>query len=332
MDWFKDTQVIHIDITSYCNAACGTCARFVPESNDLHPLLDLNHFDVELFDRLVTYDLRDSNVNTIYFNGNYGDCSMHPELLTLVEICKKAGLVVELSTNGSPRTTKFWKELAGLLGPLDNVAFCIDGTSQETNELYRRKTVYNKILQNIKAFNDNGGSSIWTMTAFNHNINEIEQASNIAKDLGCSCFHARRSHEDHIRFPTYEVRTDLVEPKHIFKKYFKELDMLDIFPSEKQKQSKCRFYNKAKIQIDPFGAVWPCCYISQFSYGIDPIFDDPFNTTPDKVFDSGKLKEDLTLYKYTLEEILKSDFFSKFIPEKVMEESLNVCQRDCGLG
>lgn len=332
MDWFKDTQMIQLDITSYCNAACGTCSRFLPESDDLVPFLKQQHFDLDLFERLVTHDLKHSNVKTLNFNGNWGDFSMHPDLLSIVEIGKRAGLDIHMSTNGTPRTTKFWHSLAGLLGPSDHVIFCIDGTSKETNELYRRKCFYDKIIENMKAFNNNGGNSIWTMTAFNHNIHQISEAESIAKDAGCVWFTTRRSHEDYIKFPTHEVKTDLVKPEHIYKKRFAPLITEDIHLSEKQKQNKCRFYNEAKIQIDPFGTVWPCCYISQFSFGVEPEPNDPYHPTTDDVFNDSTLKEKLTLHKFTLEEILNNDFFDSFLPEQIANESLNVCQRDCGLG
>lgn len=330
MDWLQDVKIMQVDITSYCNAACGTCARYVPESDDMHPLMELNHFDVELYERLVTYDIKDSNIESVHFNGNFGDFSMHPHILDIVEISKKAGLLVEMSTNGSPRTTKFWHKLAGLLTPYDNVTFCIDGTSQESNETYRRKTVYSKILNNMKAFNDNGGKSIWTMTVFNHNINELQEAKTIAENLGCSRFETRMSHEDYIKFTTHEVFTDLVKDEHIFHETFKIMEYIDVFENDLQKKTPCYFYKRSMIQIDAYGTVWPCCYISQKSFGIDPLPGEPYAKNKDDIF-TNTLKEKLTLRKYTLAEILTSNFFTKFIPDGVDKGSLEVCQNNCGL-
>ena len=71
------------------------------------------------------------------------------------------------------RTEKFWS-----LGKLNAnkeiyVVFCLDGL-EDTHEIYRRKTNFNKIISNMKAFIDAGGYAGVITTAFDHNIDSCK--------------------------------------------------------------------------------------------------------------------------------------------------------------
>ena len=87
MNWIEDTHYLQIDATSYCNAGCGTCARFVPETLEVQPYLKLEHFNMDVYRKLIEEDIKDlPNMKAVFFNGNWGDAVMHPDLMKCVEL------------------------------------------------------------------------------------------------------------------------------------------------------------------------------------------------------------------------------------------------------
>jgi len=328
MNWLRDLQEIQVDLTSYCNAGCGTCARHEDGTQQLQPLLKLQHFDYSVFERLITKDLKETNITSVAFNGNWGDAVMHPDFLQLAELVSNSGLSLNVSTNGSIRNEKWWTKLASVLNKKSSVIFCLDGL-EDTHHIYRRKTSYTKIIKNMRAFINAGGVAHWYMTVFNHNKHQIDTARQLAKEYGCHKFVSRKSHESVIVFPDIIVKNDEVtkddygQNVFIFNQYYPEHT-----ESEDQKNSKCVFYKESQVQIDPFGSVWPCCYISQYRYGTDTASHKP---APD-VFLRDKTRADyLSLHNRTLKDIMTDYFYTKQLPDKIATGELYACRDNCGV-
>ena len=69
------------------------------------------------------------------------------------------------------------------------VLFALDGTDKETYEYYRVKCVWEKTLENARAFIDAGGWAVWSMVQFSWNEHQLETAMDMAKDMGFLHFH-----------------------------------------------------------------------------------------------------------------------------------------------
>ena len=50
----------------------------------------------------------------------------------------------------------------------------------------------------VKAFTDAKGNAVIQMTMFEHNKHQIQEVKELARELGCRQFNARRSHSDHM--------------------------------------------------------------------------------------------------------------------------------------
>ena len=61
--------------------------------------------------------------------------------------------------------------------------FSIDGL-KNTNELYRRKLEWEKLMRNASAFIEAGGVAYWDMLVFKHNEHQIEEVRQLAKNMG----------------------------------------------------------------------------------------------------------------------------------------------------
>ena len=81
---FNTISCIEIDVTSNCNAFCGRCQRNGstggPTISDL-PLVSLSHSKWKslISKRNLQY------INEIKLNGNFGDFSMHPNIIDMLE-------------------------------------------------------------------------------------------------------------------------------------------------------------------------------------------------------------------------------------------------------
>ena len=192
-----DVKVLHLELTSRCNALCPMCARTTGLDYDNELLkkrddLDLVDTDPQLI-KNVLEQLQPFTPEHVFINGNFGDPIMYPYLLDVVRMCKDAGVPqVTLSTNGSAQTEAWWRELAQIMRKPDKVIFAIDGL-EDTNHLYRVNTKWSTIMRNAKAFIEEGGLARWDYIGFEHNEHQIDEARQLADDMGFVTFRYKKS-------------------------------------------------------------------------------------------------------------------------------------------
>ncbi len=121
------------------------------------------------------------NVTSINFNGNLGDPMMNPDILQLV---KASNVRCNITTNGSIGKIADFVSLAKLG---HEITFSIDGL-EDTNHLYRQDVEWSKVMERVKAFLNNGGEGTWKWVIFKHNVDQVEQARNMANELGFKHF------------------------------------------------------------------------------------------------------------------------------------------------
>lgn len=206
-----DIGVLHLELTSRCNALCPMCGRTTGMDEDGGILrkrddLDLTDTDPRLLEKMLE-EMKPFLPNHVFINGNYGDPIMYPHLLEVIKMYKDAGVPqVTLSTNGSAQTAEWWTELASIMSKPDKVIFAIDGL-EDTNHLYRVNTKWSTIMRNAQAFIDNGGLARWDFIGFEHNEHQIEEARQLAEDMGFVKFRYKKSNRYVI--PThYEGETE----------------------------------------------------------------------------------------------------------------------------
>jgi MoaA/NifB/PqqE/SkfB family radical SAM enzyme len=126
--------------------------------------------------------------------------------------------------------------------PNDYVVFSIDGL-EDTNHLYRRNVRWSKVIDNAKAFIDAGGNAHWDMLVFEHNKHQVDEAHQLAKDMGFNWFRAKVSRRfnrfpvDGISQPINFVDTKVLEG-HI----------------------ECSAMKENSIFVDASGKAYPCCW------------------------------------------------------------------------
>lgn len=270
---FETIKKIEVDCTSFCNAFCGACDRNI-DGGENHPNLKLNHIDLEDWRNFITAENL-QNINEIIFNGNFGDFSMHPYFIEMMKILAevKTDVYINLNTNGGARNPKFWGDLAIVLQRFakHDVKWGIDGL-EENHDLYRRGIDWKKRIDNLRAFTAAGGNAIWKCIVFDYNKDQLDSISAFAKECGCIAFQTNRNRSTPLEMKAYKdfPAQSLTSPDlKTFDQQHKRKDTFkDSVTTPKTNaviasgSFSCPYAEEGMIQIDPWGNIWPCCYIS----------------------------------------------------------------------
>ena len=188
---FKDIKVVHLEITTRCNANCPMCGRNA--FGRVCPKLLLTELTLEDCKRIFPSTFL-RQLTYISFCGAYGDPACAQELLEIIKYmrCINPNIVMEVYTNGGVRPPSWWEGLAQAIGSGGKVVFGIDGL-EDTNHINRRGTVFAYVIRNAKAFIEAGGRAQWDFIVFKHNEHQVEQAENLSKKLGFESFSIKRS-------------------------------------------------------------------------------------------------------------------------------------------
>ena len=263
---------INWELNNICNLMCPQCGRNQIKDGVLqwkkdgsgNPTNTLNDSDTTLEDFKIAFD-NIGNVGTVRFYGHVSENVASKEFAKICEFIINSGSHVMVSTNGSLRTTDWWKKLGkiykGHKG--SKVAFCLDGLREELS-LYRINADYNKIMENAKAFIDAGGHAEWRMIVFKHNQHQIEEAKQIAKEYGFHNFtlilsnRLGRWSEPFI----YKNKEYILLPQDINEEWNeRERQRTEYIKSDELGEISCKFQIQNSIYVDHLLRVWPCCYL-----------------------------------------------------------------------
>jgi MoaA/NifB/PqqE/SkfB family radical SAM enzyme len=130
------------------------------------------------------------NLKIINFCGSVDEPTTHPEFIDIVDYFLDFS-DVNVATNGSTRTIKFWEDLGRRKL---SVFFGLDGTDQKSLEKYRIGSNFKKVQENYRAFIGAGGNATWQFIVFDHNEHLIKEAENMSKVEGFKRFRKIYSH------------------------------------------------------------------------------------------------------------------------------------------
>lgn len=235
----RDIKVLHLEPTDVCQAACPLCAR----ETDLNFRKDRQHH-LSMSQILKLFDEgKIKQLDKMFMCGNYGDPAAAKHTLDIFQEFRRINpnIVLGMNTNGGIQTTFWWYELAKILNKTqDYVVFSIDGL-EYTNATYRKNVNWNKLMSNVRAFVDAGGSAHWDMLVYRHNQHEVDSCEQLARDLGFSWFRAKvskRGFTDALQFPTGWRPIELVSTT-----------------------ISCHALKDQSVYIDAQGNIGPCCWL-----------------------------------------------------------------------
>lgn len=305
---------IQIENSSICNAACPQCVREItPNSKEW---FSETYLETDFFNRIPDEIYQQTKI--IFFCGNLGDPCAAPNFLDVCKLVrsKNPNMLIKISTNGGLRPPAFWKQLAEILGDRCEVIFAIDGL-EDTNHIYRVNVQWNKVIDNVKSFVAGGGKPYWQYITFKHNQHQVEQARNLAQELGFAKFIVKPSHRflldtilDVDRFGSGGIKIEAPEEKELVHKVVIHKDVKKIKDFLKESEAtkiKCYAQDTRSVYIDHRGFMIPCCYLASHEYVIKA---KPVDDGWDKLWNEYG-KDKVNLRNNTWHDILSGPFFTK---------------------
>jgi MoaA/NifB/PqqE/SkfB family radical SAM enzyme len=340
---FDQIRRVHLEVTTRCNAACPQCPRNV-HGGATNPNLPLTEMSLEQVKRIFQPAFLRQLVH-ITMCGNYGDAmSAHG----LIEICRYFKLVapwidLEVHTNGSARSIDIWRELAACI---DRCVFAIDGL-EDTNHIYRRRTHWESIVRNAKAFIAAGGCAEWNYIVFEHNEHQVEKASDLARQLGFRKFFVKRTGRFAKRgtvlddYPIMDVAGNIVGSLRVASSVKLRNPAVDALKTAVDNGAdydellattniRCSVAEAKSIYISAEGLVFPCCWMAQ----IYP--SGKISSRKQQILqllnDYGENFRAIDANLRSIEAIIGGEFFQMGVPNGwgVGDDRLKICARQCG--
>ena len=272
---------IEVESTTYCNAGCPHCSRHIPDTSILEKNMQMDHIKPELIYKLKDDFGDQTSIMDVWYVGNLGDSLMHPQMEQLWEFTAKNFRYTEMETNGGARKVDFWKNMGEISKRNKNAMmfFSIDGL-EDTNEIYRKKVNWDRLMENIEAYIGAGGLASWKWLIFKHNEHQVEQGRELAKKLGFVSFEAMWA--TRYEKKTYEARPktlDTAQSKTWSKENYLKLENSEIQLGsavgkeieERLKKVKfddtvpkidCKYIKKQRMYLNAKGRIWPYCWTS----------------------------------------------------------------------
>jgi hypothetical protein len=359
---------IHIEISSNCNSRCLDCGRFVKGTDTINPYVDIGskgNISISAIENIFDKSISET-ARYVNFTGTYGDFTLHPNALDIMkcisnkihphiknrnknELTDKIRLLAE--TNGGARDDEWWHKFGDyILKYFDKgslVIFALDGTDNDTHQMYRRGVDFDTVLRHAKILIDKGIRTRWSFISFAHNEHQLDEAKQMANEIGFTQFRIRRSRLRHNpktitnvkqkkknisdkQISKSQMYTDLVKEKEhsvvndVPKPWYKK--KIDDYVNETS--IECEWKKKQQISIDYTGRVWQCCYFSNFyHYNLNlPDYEHVSNNAYDYNYNNQNY-ERLSVYEdryndkwnninhRTLSNILGHDFFTTDLPD-----------------
>ena len=312
----KINELTHIDLesTTFCNLKCPECVR---ENKWVKGYLNTTHMtrgECEIW-----FDPEElTSLEEIRFCGAIDEMAANPHAHDIIDYIREEfenRVRVNISTNGSLKTEKWWSDLAKKLPSNSEVVFGIDGL-KGTSEIYRRGSNWDKVITNAKAFIAAGGNAKWQFIEFAHNRHEVVECRDLSRELGFSKFLLLTSTRDDTVVEHSKDGLELLTESY---------NRSDAISCENQGNGMGH-----RILVNSSGVVTPCCFLNgriphymssdEFDYG-DRVWRNIMNK-------NGGL-ESISLYKKSLKDILEGQFFAD-IQDSWSNDPIPRCQEVCG--
>lgn len=271
----REIKVLHLEPTDVCQAECPLCARETDPNFDKR---SRNHLSIDILESLLP-DGFIAKLDKMFMCGNYGDPSAGHQTIAIYEWFRRENpnIILGMNSNGGIGTTFWWHRLAKIFNqPRDYVVFSIDGL-EDTNNDYRVKVNWQKVMQNAEAFIAAGGLAHWDMLIYRHNEHQIDACRQLAKDMGFKWFRAKVSKRPLVGRLESPIKWQR--------------------PEQKSVSINCHALAEKSIYIDAQGRVSPCCWLGSrqrdFVTDFESIKQSWTSNTPNKICASACGTEDV---------------------------------------
>lgn len=338
---YKEIGALHVELTSNCQASCPMCARNHHGGIE-NPLLKVESIGLDLFKQFCSVEFL-QQLHTVTMCGNFGDPIINNELIEIVDYISSSNskIRVDIHTNGSARSISWWKQLKSVMPENHLVQFGIDGL-EDTHHLYRVGTNFNKIIENAKAFIEEGGKARWNFITFRHNEHQLDEARALAKELGFDSFYEKQTSR-FIGNPWFDVLdrngnvTHKLEGPKEQKLIFIDRKTVENYKEVIAKATVvCEVEQTKSVYLDALGYLWPCCFVGATPYihsnenQLVHSFRLDSQNSLNKVLDMFGGLEQFNLRNRTIQDIVDSNEWQTVWDDSFKKNTPLVCVRTCG--
>lgn len=304
-------------MTSKCQARCPMCPRRI-NGGQLNPGVVLDEITLEQFTQWFDIDFV-KQLDKLNMCGNLGDPIVAKDTLEVFQYLRQhnPNMHLQMHTNGSAKTTQWWKDLAE---QRITVVFGIDGLA-DTHSKYRINTDWNKIIENAKAFISNGGDARWDMIVFKHNEHQVNACKELSEQLkfrGFSIKHTSRFKDG--KFDVLDDDNNIIDILYPTSTSESMIGKIKKAQEEVLPIITCKAKEQNEIYISATGVVSPCCWLDM-------------EWLPEQSFSKNdylnKINEFPNLNKDSLQDIFNSGYFTK-ISNCWTTTGLKECSKQCG--
>ena len=166
------------DIIQECNLRCLFCSAAAPKTGDEYIS---NPLAVQIADRII-----ESGIKYISIRG--GEPTICRELTEVVKKFIKAGIFVEIVTNGRHIEQKFFDELRGIPYSLLRIKISFDSVNEEVNDYQRGNKSYFYAVRAMECCKRNSMPFRIQMVLTNKNYRDIKETYKFCEKKGATSF------------------------------------------------------------------------------------------------------------------------------------------------
>lgn len=248
----KMPKVFSIETVLGCNLSCLECAIGAGLINRKYGYMSLEKYEV------IHQKIKD-HAEYIYLH-LWGEPLLNKDILPIISMASKTARV-NISTNANMITEEYAEKI--IASGVQDIIVSIDGVTQRTYGLYRRKGDVNKAMQGLlylllqREKQHKNVKITPQFIVFDHNKHEMELFENFCADIGT--------------YPTFKapyIRNGSYLKGSGIKKYTRP--KAASVQNRKEIMRKCSIENEMTILLD--GTVVPCCYDHDASTSLGNIY------------------------------------------------------------
>ena len=188
----NEIKTVHLEITQRCQAACPMCDRNM-NGGDENPHMTDAELSLEDCQKIFSSAFI-PQLKTMYMCGNLGDPIVAKDTLEVFQYFREhnSKMWLSMNTNAGARDPEWWARLAKIFGRMGTVIFSVDGL-RDTNHLYRQNVNWDIVERSMRAFIGAGGRARWDYIIFEHNEHQVEEAEQLAKEMGFEKFMKKKT-------------------------------------------------------------------------------------------------------------------------------------------
>ena len=325
---------LQLDHTSRCNLSCPQCARVWDNGKSINPAMPISDLSLDDY-KILLEPFENNQLQQILHCGNFGDIIVSPTFDETFDYSLDFTKTIKIETNGSARKTDWWQDLAKRSRNKLTMIFSIDGL-KDTNHIYRVGSNFEKITENAQAFINAGGKAVWQFIEFEHNYHQIDEAKQVAKNLGFTDFRVKytsRFAEQNIK--KVETKKGVTVKDKSDNQNQKDMqNVLKTFSSFDEYVEKtditCKYLADQRLFIDMEMRLWPCCW-----FGAPKYFAHKNKQTTDFKHFLELYGEDFNDMRKHGWSVLEHEFFQKYLPTSWNNpdskyKRIFTCGRTCG--